>query len=254
MVSGGGVVTSGKKRLPAASCRLAKSLNLFNQNPAVKQVTSSKNGSCNNARVTDRVSTTARRKPNPQRRTTQHDSAGVREHRNEPSSSDCRTKEAHKWRSRFNIRTVPLSRLRQFVPALLERNGRTQRVEARFVAAFPRPQDLVAYIRSLNVSRRKKTLPCAKASFQLRVCHWHVPPNRALLRSPLRFSEGCHALGGHPSSLMLKTDLTERCLLPRFLPESDGNASPDGPGRRLFLLVPALSPAIVRGSKSSCQS
>ena len=104
---------------PSPRVNFAKSLTLLNQSPAIWQVMSSKNGSCNNARVTNRVSTTARRKPNPQRRTTQHDSAGVREHRNEPSSSDCRTKDAHKWRSRFNIRTVPLSRLRQFVPALL---------------------------------------------------------------------------------------------------------------------------------------
>jgi hypothetical protein len=37
-----------------------------------------------------------------------HDSDGVRKHQNEPSSSDCGTKEAHKWRRRFNIRTVPL--------------------------------------------------------------------------------------------------------------------------------------------------
>ena len=161
VVSGGGVVTSGKKRLPAASCRLAKSLNLFNQSPAVKQVTSSKNGSCNNARVTNRVSTTARRKPNPQRRTTQHDSAGVREHRNEPSSSDCRTNEAHKWRSRFNIRTVPLSRLRQFVPALL---SGTAGPRGSRPASWQRFEDLKISSRTSAAS----TSPVAKKSSHAR--------------------------------------------------------------------------------------
>jgi hypothetical protein len=127
-------------------------------------------------------------------------------------------------------------------------------------ASWQRFQDLKISSRnicSLNVSRRKKPLPCAKASFQLRICHWHLPPNRAmLLRSPLHFSEGCHALGGHHSSLMLKTDLARVLLVASTTSgQMRSQRQPTtGYGRRLFLLLPALSPVLVCGSKSSCQS